>query len=149
MIGPVAPWWTVAVRTMATYRIVGAATELTAARVTSALEVSPTKSGERGERPTPRSPVAHASWWSLASGAEPDDATELSTQLDRVLAKLTARREALWALADEGYEMDWSCYVGSHATEHAVELSRQLMERLLAIPGELLLDVYSDEPDEG
>jgi hypothetical protein len=133
---------------MATYRIGGAAPGLTAARVTSVLEVSPTASGERGERRTPRSPVAQVSWWSLASGAEPD-ATELSTQLDRVLAKLIARRDALWRLADEGYEMDWFCYVGSYASEHAVELSRQMMERLLAVPGELLLDVYGEDSDEG
>jgi len=40
--------------------------------------------------------------------------------------------------------MDWFCYIGSHPTEHAAELSRELMRRLLDLPGALLLDIYDD-----
>ena len=32
--------------------------------------------------------------------------------------------------------------------EHAVELDRAVMTRLLAVPGDLLLDFYDDAPDE-
>lgn len=75
------------------------------------------------------------SCWSLQSGDGPDDGVELSTQLDLVMAALDPRRDELCSLADEGYEIDWFCYVGSYATEHAVELSRELMQQLLAFPG--------------
>ena len=55
---------------------------------------------------------------------------------------------ALWDLAGSGYEANWLCYVASHATEHAVELDRQTMQRLLALPGDLWLDVCGDGSDE-
>jgi hypothetical protein len=46
--------------------------------------------------------------------------------------------------------MNWFCYLGSHAVEHAVEPSRDLLQDLLLIPGELLSDAYDDrdETDE-
>ncbi len=56
--------------------------------------------------------------------------------------------EGLWKLISLGYEIDWFCYVGSHAMEHAVELDRAVMTRLLAVPGDLLLDFCDDAPDE-
>jgi hypothetical protein len=62
-------------------------------------------------------------------------------QLGRLLAILEPRSAALWDLIDSGYEANWYCYVASHATEHAVEIDRQLMTRLLALPGDLWLDV--------
>jgi hypothetical protein len=33
----------------------------------------------------------------------------------------------------------------SHATEHAIEFDRPLLRRLLAMPGDLLLDVMGDD----
>jgi hypothetical protein len=45
-------------------------------------------------------------------------------------------------------EANWYCWVESHATEHAVELDRQLMQRLLTLPGDLWLDVCGDGEDE-
>jgi hypothetical protein len=53
----------------------------------------------------------------------------------------------LWNLVERGYEANWFCYVGSYAAEHAVVLDRDLMTRLLALPGELWLDIYEDRPD--
>jgi hypothetical protein len=133
---------------MATYRIVGRTRDLTAAHVTDVLGIGATKAYERGERLGPRSPVSEVSQWSLRSGDDPEDGVELSTQLERVMERLTPRRDQLWRLADEGYVIDWFCYVGSYATEHAVELSRQLMTQVLELPGELLLDFYEDHPDD-
>jgi hypothetical protein len=38
--------------------------------------------------------------------------------------------------------------VGSHHLEHSVELDRQTLQRLLALPGDLWLDVYEAIPDD-
>jgi hypothetical protein len=38
----------------------------------------------------------------------------------------------------------WFCYIASHATEHAAELDRQTLQRLLALPGDLWLDVCGE-----
>jgi hypothetical protein len=48
----------------------------------------------------------------------------------------------------EGYEANWFCSIASHATEHAAELDRPTLRRLLALPGGLWLDVGSDRTDE-
>ncbi|MEV6825320.1 hypothetical protein [Amycolatopsis sp. NPDC051102] len=40
---------------------------------------------------------------------------------------------------------DWFCLAASQATEHAIELDRPLLRRLLAIPGDLLLDTMGDD----
>ena len=134
--------------TMATYRISGAAPGLTADRVTDTLGLTASKSWEHGDRPSPRAPISPQSRWSLSSSAEPEPDVELSTQFERVLASLTPHREELWRLVEEGYSMDWLCYVGSHAAEHAVEMPRRLLEQLLVVPGDFLLDIYDEEPDE-
>lgn len=41
--------------------------------------------------------------------------------------------------------MDWFCYLGSHAAEHAAELPRTLLQQRLDLPGALLPDVYEDD----
>lgn len=40
-----------------------------------------------------------------------------------------------------GYDANWFCYIASHATEHAAELDRKTLQRILALPGDLWLDV--------
>ena len=82
--------------------------------------------------------------WSLSSGVGPVDGIELQDQFERVLDDLHPLRDRLWKLADAGYTMDWFCYVGSHAAERAVELPRDLMQRLLDLPGVVFLDIYDD-----
>jgi hypothetical protein len=134
--------------TMATYRISGTTAGLTAGRVTETLGLSPSKSWELGDRPMPRSPISPESRWFLSSSNEPEPDVELSTQFERVLASLAPRRKELWQLVEDGYRMDWFCYVGSHALEHAVRMDRRLLEQLLEVPGEVLLDVCGDEPDK-
>lgn len=39
---------------------------------------------------------------------------------------------------------DWFCYIASHDAEHAAGLDRQTLQRLLALPGDLWLDVCGD-----
>jgi hypothetical protein len=53
----------------------------------------------------------------------------------------------LWELIHTGYDANWFCYIASHATEHAAELDRQTMQRILALPGDLWLDVCGDDTD--
>lgn len=133
---------------MATYRVYGATAGLTASGVTDRLGLVPSRSVEVGERPSPKAQIAQASYWALSSGEAPEDGAELTETLTRVLDQLHPVRKQLWNLADEGYDIDWFCYLGSHATEHAAELPRAFMQRLLDVPGALLLDVYEDYDDE-
>lgn len=53
----------------------------------------------------------------------------------------------LWELVRAGYGANWFCYIASHATEHAAELDRQTLQRLLALPGDIWLDVCGDDAD--
>lgn len=34
----------------------------------------------------------------------------------------------------EGYKIDWFCYPGTNTMEHAAELDRRTLERLVALP---------------
>ena len=83
----------------------------------------------------------------MSSGPGIDDDIELSDQLDRLLALLEPHTAALWQLVESGYQANWFCWVESHATEHAAEIDKQLMQRLLALPGDLWLDVSGDGED--
>ncbi|MFC5382166.1 DUF4279 domain-containing protein [Aquipuribacter nitratireducens] len=85
------------------------------------------------------------SLWSIASGPRPEDDVELTVQLHRVMDRLEPVAEALWEFVRAGHEANWFCYVGSHSLEHAVELDRGTLQRLLTLPGELWLDVYPDD----
>ena len=42
---------------------------------------------------------------------------------DDLIIEFLRRREQLWKLAEAGYEMDWFCFLGSHAVEHAAVCS--------------------------
>ncbi|AZI56889.1 DUF4279 domain-containing protein [Nakamurella antarctica] len=131
-------------RTRVTYQIFGDQTSLAADRVSRAHGIAPTKSRESGE-PTTTRQTARSSSWSLPTG-EPEDDVELSTQLETLLGILESRSNELWELSALGYRARWWCYAGSYAAEHAVEVSRALMGRLLAVPEERMLDFYNDEP---
>jgi len=137
------------VETRATFRLFGDAT-LTAAAVTERLGIQPTRALEAGDR-VGRQPGATrtASVWLLSSGPGSEECTELATQLRRLLDLLEPVTAQLWDLARAGYEANWFCYIASHATEHAAELDRPTLRRLLALPGDLWLDVCGDGFDEG
>lgn len=130
----------------ATFRLFGE-NGLTAAAVTDQLGITPSGSFEAGTRPSERAAPRTASGWLLS--VEVEDGAELADQLERLLEMLEPVAPVLWNLAEAGYDANWFCYVASHATEHSVELDRQLLTRLLALPGELWLDVCGDEADRG
>ena len=133
-------------RTGATFRLHGKDGLLTAAGVTSVLELEPTKAYEAGEpRGHGSRRVSDVSTWNLSTDIEDD--TELDVQLRKLLTVLEPRTADLWNLVERGYEANWFCYVGSYATEHAVVLDRDLVTRILALPGELWLDIYEDRPE--
>jgi hypothetical protein len=131
------------VRCLATFRLVGEGGG-TAARVSELLGLTPSKIVEAGELLRSRQP-AELSMWSLSSAQRAEDGVELAAALGRVLDQLEPESEALWALTRKGYWANWFCYVGSGACEHAVELDRATLGRLLALPGELWLDVNPDD----
>ncbi|MET8258705.1 DUF4279 domain-containing protein [Micromonospora sp. NPDC005553] len=134
-------------RTMATYRLLGAG-DRTAAHVTQLLGIQPSVSFEAGTPVGAKSAATHKECgWLLSSAESPESDVELAEPLEGLLDILGPVADRLWQLVEAGYQANWFCYVGSHATEHAVELDRDLLHRLLKLPGGLWLDVYGD--DEG
>jgi hypothetical protein len=107
--------------------------------------VQPTRTHEAGDPISRRS--AHtrdSSLWLLSSSPEIEPGTELSEHLQRLLAILEPVTGRLWELVNAGYEANWYCWIASHATEHAAELDRLTLQRLLGLPGDLWLDVCGD-----
>ena len=134
--------------TRATFRLSGDA-ELTAAAVTSWLGVQPTSTREADDRVSSRSTLTRgSSIWLLSSSPEIESGTELSEHLHRLLAVLEPHTQALWELVSAGYQANWYCWIASHITEHAAELDRPTLQRLLALPGDLWLDVCGDTYDD-
>jgi len=133
--------------TRATFRLFGDA-GLTAAAVSRRLGLQPTRALEAGHRVSRRSEATRqSSAWLLSSGPAIEEGVELAVQLQRVLAVLEPVTATLWDLVSEGYEANWFCWIASHATEHAAELDRRTMQRLLALPGDLWLDACGDDFD--
>ena len=133
--------------TTAAFRLAGNAA-LTAAGVALRLGIQPTRAIEAGAPVSSHSAATRqGSLWLLTSGPGIETGTELAEHLHRLLAILEPATAALWELANAGYEANWLCYIASHATEHAAELDRQTMQRVLALPGDLWLDVCGDDTD--
>jgi hypothetical protein len=132
-----------AVRTGATFRLwsdhVGGS-----AVATRTLGLEPTDAFEIGDQ-VGRSPgnTRRVSLWTLSSGLPPD--SELADHLEWLLERLEPRTAQVWRLVHDGYGADWFCLAASEATEHAVELGRPLLRRLVALPGDLLLDVMGED----
>ncbi|MEU0797817.1 DUF4279 domain-containing protein [Amycolatopsis sp. NPDC005961] len=115
-----------------------------AAAVTRLLELEPSQAFEAGARVGRRSSATRrGSLWLLSSELPPG--SELADHLHWLLDQLEPKTDALWQLTDQGYVADWFCLAASQATEHAIELDQQLLRRLLALPGDLLLDVMGDD----
>jgi hypothetical protein len=135
------------VETTATFRLAGDVT-LTAATVTRRLGIQPTRAFETGDPVSSRSAATRgSSLWLLSSSPGIETGTELTEHLHRLLAILEPVTAPLWELIHTGYGANWFCYIASHATEHAAELDRQTMQRILALPGDLWLDVCGDDAD--
>ncbi len=135
------------VLTKATFRLGGPHAALTAAAVTQRLGLQPTQAFEAGTSARRSPHTREYSLWLLSSSAQIEHNVDLSEQLRRLLAFLEPVATPLWELIGAGYEANWYCWVASHATEHAVELDRKVLQRLLALPGDLWLDVCGDEPE--
>jgi hypothetical protein len=117
--------------------------------VTERLGVQPSRTLEADAPLSRRSAkLLGSSRWLLNSSTEIEIGTELDEQLRRLLDLLEPVTGKIWELIREGYEADWYCWVASHATEHAAILERSTLQRLLAFPGDLWLDVTGDETDE-
>ena len=124
-------------QTKAIFRLSGDA-GLTAAAITRRLAIRPTRAFEAGDPVSSRSPSTHdCSLWLLSSSAEVQDGTELAEHLHRLLATVEPLTPLLWER-----------WIASHATEHAAELDRTTLRRLLALPGDLWLDVCGDGEDD-
>ncbi|MBO0804663.1 MAG: DUF4279 domain-containing protein [Nocardiopsaceae bacterium] len=133
--------------TTASFRLAGDAT-LTAAAVSRRLGIQPTRAFEAGDPVSSRSAATRDySMWVLRSSPRIEAGTELAGHLHRLLAVLEPVTAPLWELIHAGYEANWLCYIASHATEHAAELDRQTMQRILALPGDMWLDVCGDDTD--
>ena len=133
--------------TSATFHLWGNV-DLTAAEVTRRLGVPPTGAFEAGTPVSPRSTATtDHSLWSLASAPHVQAGVELDQQLRRLLAILEPVADRLWELVGAGYEANWYCWIASHATEHAAELDRNTLRRILALPGGLWLDVCGDDDE--
>lgn len=85
--------------------------------------------------------------WTLGSAANPEDNVELADQLRRLLTVLEPLTAALWDLVGGGYMANWFCYLGSGSTEHAAELDRDVLHRVLALPGDLWIGAYPEDDD--
>ncbi|MCU1487125.1 MAG: hypothetical protein JWN67_3871 [Actinomycetia bacterium] len=120
----------------------------TAEAVTARLGIVPSKSFEAGTRTGPRCPAREQSGWLLSSSEQIEDGVELEEQLERLLAVLEPVGKELWSLVDEGCWANWWCFVESSAMEHATELPRELLTRLLGLPGDLWIDVGEGEAED-
>jgi Domain of unknown function (DUF4279) len=136
------------VQTTATFRLFGSAALTTAAAVTRRLGIQPTRALEAGDPVGNRSArTRDSSAWLLSSSLSPEDGAELTEHLHQLLTILEPATAVLWELIHEGYEANWFCFIASHATEHAAELDRLTLQRLLALPGDLWLDICGDDTD--
>ena len=133
--------------TTTTFRLSGHAT-LTAAAVTRHLGIQPTRAFETGDPVSSRSAATRDfPLWLLSSSPGIETGTELAEHLHRLLDILEPVTALLWELVHAGYDANWFCYIASHATEHAAELDRQTIQRILALPGDLWLHVCGDDTD--
>jgi hypothetical protein len=119
---------------------------MSAAFVTQKLGIKPTAAIEaRNRLGRPES------MWSLGTRPEVHDEAELGSQvvpqLANLLAVLEPHADVLRELTDMGYRATWECQVESQTTHAVVDIDRQLLARLLALPGDLRLDVRGNDKD--
>lgn len=99
-----------------------------------------------GQQPVER--ICDSSAWLLSSGPEVETGAGLAEHLNGLLALLEPVTVPLWELAESGYEPARLCWIASRATEHAAELDRDALRRIIASPGDLWLDVCGDGMDD-
>jgi len=115
-----------------------------AAHVTTSLGLAPTRYAEAGD-PVRRgsSKIAENSGWILHSHVE-GPGVEVDDSLGALLDLIEPKAHTLWQLEGEGYFVVWRCVAATNDLEHAIEIDRGNLRRLVDLPGVLRLDVYDD-----
>jgi hypothetical protein len=112
--------------------------------ITDRLGITPTFSHEVGD--VGRSGhIRKGARWGLST--ERLGRSALAEHLSALLDQVEDRRDALQALSDEGFTMDWFCLVDVDGMG-GVALDADLLARLATFPIDLDLDIYGMEHDE-
>jgi Domain of unknown function (DUF4279) len=120
----------------------------TAAHVSEVLGIVPSYFHEVGDLIRNSERSYESSSWHLDSAQEIEEGVELADCLRQLLDRVEPAAASLWHLEGEGYRVSWPCILGTHTLEHSVELDRQTLQRLIALPGDLWLDIYEAVPDD-
>jgi hypothetical protein len=113
---------------------------MSAAAVTARLGIEPTYTHEVGDAFGRGDQRRKQAIWSLSTKA--NGRGRLDEHLARLLDQVEPKRSVIEELADEGYVMDWFCFVGVEGGQGGVVLAADLLRRLAALPIELDLDIY-------
>jgi len=113
---------------------------MSAAALTARLGIEPTYSHEVGDAFGRGDQQRKQAMWSLST--EADVRGPLAKHLARLLDRIEPKGSVIEDMANEGYEMDWFCFVGIEGGQGGVVLSVDLLRRLAALPIELDLDIY-------
>jgi len=121
---------------------------LTAAAVTQALDVAPTRSYERGDPVLPGSSVREHSYWVIDSGLA-DAGDDLESHLAALLARIAPRHDQVLELSAAGYRMSWLCFVSAADGQGRVRLSPEFLSQIADLPVGLGFDIYAitHQPD--
>ena len=66
----------------------------------------------------------------------------LEAHLSALLDRVEGKRQALRALAGDGYRLDWFCFIDGDDGQLGLVLSHRLVVRLASLPIDLDLDIY-------
>jgi Domain of unknown function (DUF4279) len=112
-----------------------------AAAVTSLLGVEPTNSHEIGDARSNRNPGTwRHSHWALESTLAEEE--PLGTHLEQLLDVVEAKRSEIQSLKNDGYSLDWFCFVSIEDGQGGVMLAPTLLARLAHFGVSLDLDLY-------
>jgi len=114
---------------------------LSAAHVTDVLGLAPTESFDTGDAYARDTRTRTHSAWSLES---PSDDPSLEVQLRALLDLVDSRGPALRALAAQGFQLTWTCWVEEADGDGAWSLTSALLRDLGALPVDLWFDSYAD-----
>jgi len=120
-----------------------------AAEISQRLGMTPSFAHEVGELYSPRSTNRRKSAiWGFESDLSDDN--DIEQHLTHLCSIFEPKRAALMALADDGYDMDWFCFVevDNDAQGGGILLPRELLRRLAQFPVSLDFDIYPAEPSD-
>jgi len=118
--------------------------DTTSSEITERLGITPTFSHEAGD--IGRSGHVHkGAMWGLST--EHLGRGALAAHLSALLDQVEDRREVLQDFSDEGFTMDWFCFVDVDGMG-GVDLDADLLARLGTFPIHLDLDIYGMKRDE-